>query len=209
MMACSYIEIDDVFLRTSDDCIAIYGTRWDYAGDTRFVTVRNSVFWADVAHPLMIGTHGDHRNEGDLIEDVLFENIDILEHHEPQPNYMGAMAINAGDKNTVRRVVYRNIRVEDFELGRLVDIRVIWNKDYNPVPGRRIEDIRFEGIIYHGANRIASQIFGFDGERTVSGVHFCGLQINGEEIVDPEKGNFEINGFASEITFSRMQGEES
>lgn len=208
MMACSHIEIDDVFLRTSDDCIAIYGTRWDYAGDARHVTVRNSVFWADVAHPLMIGTHGDHRNEGDIIEDILFENIDILEHHEPQPNYMGAMAINAGDKNTVRRVVYRNIRVEDFELGRLVDIRVIWNKDYNPVPGRRIEDIRFERIVYTGANRIPSQIFGFDAERMVSGVQFCGLRINGMEIAGPEQGNFDINPYASQVTFRPMEAEE-
>lgn len=209
MMACSDIEIDDVFLRTSDDCIAIYGTRWDYAGDTRFVTVRNSVLWADVAHPLMIGTHGDHGNDGDKIEDVLFENIDILEHHEPQPNYMGAMAINAGDKNTVRRVVYRNIRVEDFELGRLVDIRVVWNKDYNPVPGRRIEDIRFERIVYNGANRLPSRIFGFDPERTVTGVQFHGLYINGAEITEAEQGNFEMNGFVSKVVFSRLQEEEA
>jgi hypothetical protein len=207
MMAVSHIEIDDVFLRTSDDCIAIYGTRWDYEGDSRFVTVRNSVFWADVAHPLMIGTHGDHHKDGNIIEDVLFENIDILEHHEPQPNYMGAMAINAGDKNTVRRVVYRNIRVEDFELGRLVDIRVIWNKDYNPVPGRRIEDIRFEGIEYNGANRIPSQIFGYDAQRLVSGVQFCGLLINGVEILDPEQGNFEINGYTAGVAFGRLPKE--
>ncbi len=207
MMACSHIEIDDVFLRTSDDCIAIYGTRWDYVGDTRHVTVRNSVFWADVAHPLMIGTHGDHHRDGDTIEDVLFENIDILEHHEPQLNYMGVMAINAGDKNTVRKVVYRNIRVEDFELGRLVDIRVIWNKDYNPVPGRRIEDIRFEGIEYNGANRNPSQIFGFDGERTVSGVRFSGLRINGAEILDPVQGKFEMNGYTADVTFHPLEGE--
>ena len=55
MMASSHIEIDDVFLRTSDDCIAIYGTRWDYTGDARHISVRNSVLWADVAHPLNIG----------------------------------------------------------------------------------------------------------------------------------------------------------
>jgi hypothetical protein len=202
MMACTHIDVDDVFLRTSDDCIAIYGTRWDYHGDSRHVTVRNSVFWADVAHPLMIGTHGDHHKDGDTIEDVLFENIDILEHHEPQINYMGTMTINAGDKNTVRRVTYRNIRVEDFELGRLVDIRVVWNKDYNPVPGKRIEDIRFEWISYDGANRNPSQIFGFDSERSVTGVHFSGLRINGKEILRPEDGNFDINEHAHHVTFT-------
>jgi hypothetical protein len=206
MMACTDIEVDDVFLRTSDDCIAIYGTRWDYHGDSRHITVRNSVFWADVAHPLMIGTHGDHHKDGDTMEDILFENIDILEHHEPQPNYMGTMAINAGDKNTVRRVTYRDIRVEDFELGRLVDLRVVWNKDYNPVPGNRIEDIRFERISYNGANRNPSQILGFDAERGVAGVHFSGLRINGEEILRPEDGNFVMNEYAQNVTFASDQG---
>lgn len=201
IMACSYIQIDDVFLRTSDDCIAIYGTRWDYVGDSRFVTVRNSVFWADVAHPLMIGTHGNHSKEGDIIEDIVFENIDILEHHEPQLNYMGAMTINAGDKNTVRRVTYRDIRVEDFELGRLLDIRVIWNKDYNPVPGKRIEDIRFEGIAYEGSTDLPSQIFGFDEERIVSGITISGFRINGKEMKNLVDGNIEVNNHVSGIVF--------
>lgn len=202
MMACSHIDIDDVFLRTSDDCIAIYGTRWDYIGDSRYISVRNSIFWADVAHPLMIGTHGNHHQNGDIIEHILFENIDILEHHEPQPNYMGAMAINAGDYNTIRDVVYRNIRVEDFELGRLVDIRVIWNKDYNPVPGRLIENIRFENISYTGANTHQNRIYGFDKERIVRRVHFENLRINGQLILDARQGNFDINEYVEGVIFS-------
>lgn len=72
MMASSHIDIDDIFLRTSDDCIAIYGTRWDYKGDSHHISVRNSVLWADVAHPLNMGTHGDHHQAGDIIEDILF-----------------------------------------------------------------------------------------------------------------------------------------
>src|SRR5690606_39407575 len=54
----------------SDDCIAIYGHRWSYYGDTRNITVRNSVLWADVAHPTMVGIHGDHHNNGSLIENI-------------------------------------------------------------------------------------------------------------------------------------------
>ncbi|MGO4270710.1 glycosyl hydrolase family 28 protein [Paenibacillus sp. TAF58] len=117
IMACFHIDIEDIFMRNSDDCIAVYGTRWDFYGDTRYVTVRNSVLWADVAHPIMMGTHGDHHKDGDTIEHIRFENIDILEHHEPQENYWGAMAINAGDLNTIRHVTFEDIRVEEFELG--------------------------------------------------------------------------------------------
>lgn len=201
MMACTDIDIDDVFLRTSDDCIAIYGSRWDYRGDSSHIRVRNAVLWADVAHPLMMGTHGDDSGEGDTISDVLFEHIDILEHHEPQVNYMGAIAINAGDENTIRDISYKNIRVEDFELGRLLDIRVMWNKDYNPAPGKQIENISFENIHYHGTNSNPSRIFGYDAERTVSNVHFSGFYINNKLILQPEQGVLEINEFTSQITF--------
>ncbi|MNZ85822.1 Dextranase precursor [compost metagenome] len=201
MMASSRIEIDDVFLRTSDDSIAIYGSRWDYYGDTRSVTVRNSTFWADVAHPLMIGIHGDHHRNGDTIEDIRFENIDILEHHEPQQNYQGAMTINAGDLNTVRNVTYDHIRVEHFELGRLFDIRVVWNKDYNPVPGSRIENIVFRNIAYNGHNAEPSRIHGFDKERSVDGVTFENLRINGELVADSTHSALDINEYAINVTF--------
>lgn len=201
MMSSSNIEIDDVFLRTSDDCIAFYGTRWDFQGDARNLTVRNSIFWADVAHALMIGTHGDHDLNGDVIEDVLFENIDILEHHEPQHNYWGAIAINAGDKNTVRNVTYDNIRVEEFELGQLFDIRVVWNKDYNPVAGNRIENITFRNVSYNGKNANPNRIYGFDPDRGVEGVRFYNLRINGQLIMDAEAGNIDVNEFALGVTF--------
>lgn len=202
MMASSHIDIDDVFLRTSDDCIAIYGTRGEYQGDTRNVRVRNSVLWADVAHALNMGIHGDHHRDGDVIEDIAFENIDILEHHEPQVNYWGAMSINAGDKNTIRSVIYDNIRVEEFELGQLLDIRVVWNKDYNPVAGKRIENITFRNITYNGANTNPNRIHGFDAQRCVEGVRFINLRINGELILNSEQGNFDINDYANGISFS-------
>lgn len=201
MMASSHIDIDDSFLRTSDDCIAIYGSRWDYYGDSRNVTVRNSSFWADVAHPLMIGTHGDHHHNGDTIEDIRFENIDILEHHEPQPNYQGAMTINAGDLNTIRNVTYDNIRIEHFELGRLFDIRVVWNKDYNPVPGNRIENIVFQNIVYNGQNTNPSRIHGFSGERPVAGVTICNLKVNGQLVTDASHPFLDINEYAQQIAF--------
>jgi hypothetical protein len=202
MMASCNVEIQDVFLRTSDDCIAIYGTRWDYRGDTRQIRVSDSILWADVAHPLMMGTHGDHQQDGDVIEDIQINNIDILEHHEPQTNYWGAIAINAGDKNTIRNVTYEDIRVEEFELGQLIDIRVIWNKDYNPVPGHKIENITFRNIQYNGANVNPNRIYGFDSDRIVEGVSFVNLRINGELVLDEKQGNFDINGFTKQISFT-------
>lgn len=201
MMSCRHIAIDDVFLRTSDDCIAIYGSRGEFKGGTSDVTVTNAVLWADVAHPIMIGVHGDHAGDGDVIEDVRFDGVDILEHHEPQDGYWGCMAINAGDKNTVRRVAFRDIRIEPFELGRLIDIRVFHNPKYNPAPGNRVEHISFDHISFTGECENPSVIEGYDETRVVDGVTFRNVRINGRHIEGPEDGNMMIGRHAHRITF--------
>lgn len=182
MMSCSHIDIDDVFLRTSDDCIAIYGHRGEFDGDSRNVTVRNSILWADVAHPMNIGTHGDSENGGNVIENIVFENIDILEHHEPQPDYWGCMAINPGDNNTVRNIRYENIRIEHFELGELFNIRVVHNPKYNPYPGKRVENIHFKDIVFNGICENPSRIEGFDETRVVDGITFENVFLNGRSL---------------------------
>ncbi len=200
MMSCQRVLVEDCFLRTSDDCIAIYGSRWDNRGDSRDITVRRTAVWADVAHPLMIGTHGDHENEGDVIEHILYEDVDILEHHEFQSGYLGAMAINAGDKNTVRHVAYRNIRVEAFEHGKLLDVQVKYNPDYNPAPGRRIEDIVFENIhVQSGTGEEPSVIAGYSQEYGVDGVIIAGLYRDGKKVQSLEEANIRVGKYARQV----------
>ncbi|MCL6459264.1 MAG: hypothetical protein K6T85_14775 [Gorillibacterium sp.] len=182
MMSCSNVSIDHVFLRTSDDCIAIYGSRGEFHGDSRNIYVSNSILWADVAHPMNIGTHGDYAADGDMIENITFSNIDILEHHEPQPDYWGCMAINVGDKNTVRNVTYEGIRIESFELGELFNLRVLQNPKYNPAPGNRIENIRFKDISFSGSCENPSHLEGYDETRTIDGVKFENVVINGRNL---------------------------
>jgi len=201
MMACRNILIEDVFLRTSDDCIAIYASRGEYKGGTANVRVNGAVLWADVAHPVMIGVHGDHEGEGDTIENIAFHHIDILEHHEPQEGYWGCLAINAGDQNTVRNVSFNDVRIEPFELGRLFDIRVFHNPKYNPVPGNRVENVYFNRVSFHGACDHPSVIAGYDADRVVTGIHFRDLRLNGRHITSPEAGNFECNAYSRNITF--------
>lgn len=200
MMSCRNVLIEGGFLRTSDDCIAIYGSRWDNRGDSRNITVRGTSVWADVAHPLMIGTHGAHEQDGDIIEDILFEDINILEHHEYQEGYLGAMAINAGDKNTVRRVAYRNIHVEPFEHGKLLDVQVKFNPDYNPAPGRRIENITFENIFYQsGPGEETSVIAGYSREFMVENVTLRGLYRDGKKAGNLEEANIRVGEFAENV----------
>jgi len=173
----SDVIIDGVFLRNSDDNIAIYGHRWNYYGDTKNVTVENSTLWADVAHPILVGTHGDSDNP-DTLEDLKFLNLDILDHNEKQIDYQGCMSLNAGDDNLIRNVRFENIRVEDFRVGQLVNLRVFYNRKYNTSPGRGIEGVLFKDIRYDGSHANLSIIAGYDDTRMIKDVVFQNLKVN-------------------------------
>jgi len=203
LMSCSDVIIDDVFLRTSDDCIAIYGHRWDFYGDVRKYKITNSTLWADVAHPIQIGIHGNTDTAGETIEDIVFDNIDILEQDEDDPNYQGCMSISAGDFNLVRNITFKNIRVDDFQEGQLLNLRVVNNAKYNTGPGRGIENISFENISYNGSNLSSSLISGLDAAHGVKNISFKNLKINNKLVLDSGAANIKIGGHVENVVFTR------
>ena len=184
---CSDILFDRVFCRNSDDCTTAYATRKGFKGSTRNVTMRNSTLWADVAHPIMIGLHGNSER-GDTIENLRYENIDILGQAEPQVDYKGCLSINCGDNSLVRNVVFDNIRIEQIELGSIAQVKICYNQKYCTAPGRGVEDITFRNIRYYGKPSYISIINGYNDERKVCNITFEGLKINGKLIHDKMEG---------------------
>jgi len=203
LMSCSDVTIDDVFMRNSDDCIAIYGHRWDFYGDARSYNVTNSVLWADIAHPIYIGLHGNTETEGDVIENLNFKNIDILEQDEDDPNYQGCIAISAGDFNYVKNITFEDIRIGDFQEGTLFNLRVVQNAKYNTGPGKGIENILFKNINYTGSNLNPSVISGFDSTHAIKNIRFQNLKINGKLILDADSGNIKTGNYATDVVFSK------
>lgn len=201
LMSCSDVVIDDVFMRNSDDCIAIYGHRWEFYGDARNYLIKNSVLWADIAHPTNIGLHGDAENDGNTIENITFSNIDILEHDEDDRSYQGCLAISASDNNLVQNINYENIRVEDFQEGQLFNFRVYFNEKYSGAPGKGIKNLTLKNIEYSGKNANPSLIAGFDKYRTVEGIAVDGLWINGKKILNAREDIMQIGEYASNISF--------
>jgi hypothetical protein len=202
LMSCSDVSIEGIFLRTSDDCIALYGHRWDFYGDCRDVTVRNATLWADVAHPIMMGTHGNSEpGKSEVIENLCFENIDILNHDEPQLNYQGCMTINVSDQNLARNIRFENIRVENFERGQLFNLRVTFNKKYATAPGRGIENVLFKNIDYNGVNANLSILEGYSEDRAVRNIVFENLRINGTTF---SSNKLKIPGYMKYSDFARI-----
>lgn len=187
VFASNNVLFDGVFCRNSDDCTTVYGTRLGFEGGCRNITMQNSTLWADVAHPIFIGIHGNSK-EPEILEDLTYVNIDILDHKEKQLNYQGCMAINAGDNNLIRNVRFENIRVEDFRQGQLVNLRIFYNKKYCTAPGRGIENVLFKDISYTGDRAEVSVIEGYNEERKIKDIRFENLRVNGRLITDDMSG---------------------
>ncbi|MBS2098699.1 glycoside hydrolase family protein [Carboxylicivirga linearis] len=187
VFASNNVLFDRVFCRNSDDCTTVYATRKGFNGASRNITMQNSVLWADVAHPIFIGIHGN-ADSTDVIENLLYKNIDILDHKEQQIDYQGCLAINGGDNNIIRNVRFENIRIENFRQGQLVNLRIFYNQKYCKAPGKSIENIYFKDISYFGDNAELSIISGYNNERQVKNVVFENLVINGDTIHDNMKG---------------------
>ena len=192
------VLMDRVFCRNSDDCTTAYATRLGFEGSTRNVVMRNSTLWADVAHPIFIGLHGaaagPHPERRDTIENLRYENIDILCQAEPQVDYQGCMAINCGDNNLVRNIIFDNIRLEltspsgERPQGSILQVKVGWNQKYCKAPGAGVDGVTFRNIRYYGQLPYLSVITGYDADHAVRNITFEGLKINGRAIYDDMPG---------------------
>lgn len=202
VFASSQLVVNRVFLRTSDDSMNISASNpWGAHGSTRNVTVRNSSLWADVAHPVLIGVHGNP-NGRDKVERIVFQNIDVLEQDEANPLYQGALAVDAGDRVEVENVRFQNIRIADFTRGTLFDVRVFKNDSYNKAAGDGIKGVLFRNVSYTGVGSIpTSHISGYGIGRTVNNVVFENLRHNGVLVLSPQAGNITVGSFVSGLVF--------
>ncbi|MCR4994394.1 MAG: glycoside hydrolase [Bacteroidales bacterium] len=142
LMCCRHVTVDHCFLRTSDDCIALYNHRWWFWGGSEDFDIRRCIFWPDVAHPVNIGSHGDDRAPaGEVLSGVRIHDCDILYGRE-----QGLLAIQCGDQNIVRDVRFDSIRIEGIQRGRIFDLRVLFSEKYNRAPGGSIDDVHFDHI---------------------------------------------------------------
>lgn len=184
---CSDILYDRVFCRNSDDCTTAYATRKGFNGSVRNIRMTNSTLWADVAHPIMIGLHGNP-TVGDSLVNLRYDNIDIICQNEKQVDYQGCLAINCGDGNYVKDVTFDNIRIEGIRQGSITQVKVGWNQKYCTAAGGGVENVLFRNIRLYGQQPDLSIITGYDAQHKVKNITFEGLKINGRVISDDMPG---------------------
>ena len=101
------VLFDRVFCRNSDDCTTVYGTRLGFEGPSSNITMQNSTLWADVAHPIFIGIHGNVEKP-EILENLNYVNIDILDHKEKTGNITAILP----RKNSLIRPAVANVDTE-------------------------------------------------------------------------------------------------
>ena len=119
--------------------------------------------------------------------DVLIDNVfmrNSLEHDEDDVPYQGCMAIDAGDRNRVKNILFEDIRVESIQEGRLFHINVRFNGKYDKQPGQSIDGVTFRNITYNGVGENPSLIKGLDKDRMVRDVIFENVVVNGKKMKD-------------------------
>jgi hypothetical protein len=103
-------------------------------------------------------------------------------------DYQGCLAVNAGDNNLVRRIVFDNIRIENIACGALFHFKVSWNDKYCTAPGRGIGDITLRHVRYRGDTPGLSICSGYDGQRCIRGLRFEHFKVNGRLLYDGMPG---------------------
>jgi hypothetical protein len=191
---CRNLTYDNVFFRIPDDCISIKCYR--VTRPNLDMVIRNSTFWSDAAHCILIGPEGN----GTSTERVLISNCDFLECQVPWSDYYGVFGITNGDNVTIKDITIEDCRIEDFSFSNLVAIRIEIN-DWVKAPGGPIQNVIFRNITYNGNNKNANYLKGYDETRCIDGVIFENLIINGKHIMNAEQGNFEIGPHAKNVVF--------
>ena len=213
--ACKNVLIEDCYTRGSDDNIVFYSgnlVNYDAAKwlgvnqNTINVTVRNCTVWSDCAHPIMIGTHGVFATGGGVFNGMKFENIDILEHRASTWQngvYQGAMSITANDNNTVKNVVFENIRVERLTTGQLFHIQTNTNTDYSSGPGLLVDSITFRNISWIGTSvgESPSALKCQDASHFVNHITFDNCNRQGNWIKNAISGNLSIDANVKNISY--------
>lgn len=204
LMCCRRVKIENCFLRTSDDCIALYNHRWWYWGGTEDIDVRRCVLWPDVAHSVNIGSHGDDRaSVGEVLRQVRIHDCDILYGRE-----QGVMAIQCGDQNDIRDVRFDSIRIEGIHRGRIFDLRVLFSQKYNRKPGNTVDDVHFSHITVDAdtpeENLMPCRVEDYDAQHRVLGYTVSDVFI-GKRPFDMQRDILRIQGTNPEAPQKRNQ----
>jgi hypothetical protein len=195
--AASNITINDVYIRSHDDSVAIYNARSNggriWYGNTNNITVTNSILQPDLARPINIGTHGFTwaPGGGHAIENLTFSNLDFWLY-----NSAAQLQFISSDGNLIQNVNFTDIRIDDHVDNHFIYMKV---KSWDYGLGRGINNVYFKNVSYTGTNTAANTLEGYDSTRMIQNVTFENLKVNGTVVTNATEGNFSTNSYVNNL----------
>lgn len=212
-----HVKVRDGYLRVSDDAVVVYAVADcpicrqkavqtgipdpNPPGDTFDIQVSNMRLWVDVAHALYIGHFGDNADPR-TIRDVTFDNIDVANLDEDDPDWEGVIAAYSGDSTLIRNITFSNVRVDRIEEGKLINIVAGENPRYNKAPGRGIDGLTIRNVAYTGEGMPSLSIIrGLSPQIAVKNVTIENLTIGGKPVKSAKDGDIAVSGEVVGLSF--------
>ncbi|MCM8900084.1 hypothetical protein KVG29_02460 [Caldicoprobacter algeriensis] len=191
LVGCKNVLIENCFIRSKDDCIAIKAMEYDGNYGTQIVKdicVKDCVFWnAEWGNALEIG----YETRTEEIYNITFKNCDII-HCEFEGYQSGAtLSIHNGDRAFIHDVLYQDIRVEDSQ-EKLIDLKILVAQYTRDQERGHIKNIYFKDINVVDGSFPVSIIRGFDAEHMVENVIIDNLCAFGKRISNSIDGKMVI-----------------
>lgn len=205
LQSCKDMTISDSFVRSWDDSLVVK----NYAGSSDNITFSNIVVWTDLAQSCEVGYE---TNKGKWpkveIRNITFEGITVLHNfHKP------VISIHNADDAVVRNITFRNIVVEDAQMGegdagenrQLIDIGIMSSSWSSTRERGHIRDILIENVNVLNGKTPPVSIKGYDDQHKAENVIIRGLTIKGQVICSLEDLDFQTNQYTSGITLEGVQ----
>jgi hypothetical protein len=196
-VGCTHFSIDDCYLRTGDDCIAVkcrdYGMRVDS------ITVTNCIMAGWLCNDGF--TIGFELN-GSPVENILVKNCDILRSRKTRGPTGGhaCFSIVCDGPAMVRNIRFEDIRCEeDIEYNNF-DLIVTHGSYYGDDPPGHINGVYLKNISWEKADA-PFRILGLSPDNGVENVTFDNCTVGGKPLRSADDAKFEINSYAKNVKF--------
>ena len=201
----SQILIQNCFLRTCDDCIAIKGV--DASTYTEQITVRNCTMWSDCNCIICIGAEADTKG----FRNMTFQNLDVLFSygdylHQEELSERAVFAMMPLKGVWISDITYEDVRVNRCE--RLISMQFLDSFWFGTVPGDQsgpggIRNITFRNITSPtgGTSSFSNeiQLLGYSDTKQLERITFEHVTVGGVPVMSDQ--SFLINRWVKELVF--------
>lgn len=168
------VHIEDCFIRTDDDCVAMKGLDLKTPdNNVENIVVENCTLWCDRARIFLLG----HESRAAFMRNIRLRNLEII-HYSMTP-----FLLEPGEEMRLEDVRIENVRLHGEGQNDIARLRPTVNQYMqNKVPGH-VRDVRFKDVgVYGSAGNYQMRLEGADAEHLVRDVTLENVSVLGKTL---------------------------